>query len=222
MRARRSGEHVDPARLDWQGHVLEVCELCGSDERSRDRREHYLAMCSLLAGDELDVGLSAYRADVHGSKPRQALERLLREGGFACFVGGYGVGKSHMLKTAVNEARRRGRLAVYTTLPALLDHLRRAMHAEPPAEYDGLWDNVLRASLLALDEIDKANDTDWAAERLQLLVDYRYTHWRTVATAYALNDWEAVPGYLRSRLLDPQRSVVVKMQDRDLRRELRR
>jgi hypothetical protein len=214
-RPRRPGEQVDPKFANSAG-VLTRCEVCGDTHW----QEWHLKHLSMLSGDDLDITFTGYWNHVHGPEPLQKARRGLQCNGFLIYTGVYGSGKSQMLKAIVNEARAAGRLGVYTTLPNLLDKLRQSVRGESPAEMEGLWDNLRNCSVLALDEIDKAYETPWAAERLQLLAESRYIDWRERLTVWALNDWSKVPGYLKSRLLDTQRSTTVAMQQRDLRRQV--
>jgi hypothetical protein len=215
LRRPRPGEYVPGHKLDTNGRFPVVCELCG--DTSGPARE--LERMSMLSGDDLKITFADYWERIHGSAPLEKAKARLRINGFLVFSGNYGAGKSHMLKAIVNEARTAGRLAVYTTLPNLLDKLRRSMRPDSPDNIDDLWDNLLTCSVLALDEIDKTYETPWAAERLQLLAESRYNDWTDKLTVWALNDWGKLPGYLKSRLLDTQRSTTVAMQQRDLRRQ---
>lgn len=122
---------------------------------------------------------------------------------FYTLHGAFGVGKTHLLSAIVNDARRAGQVAVYTTIANLLDHLRRTFR--PGAELDGdeLWDRVMSADVLAVDELDRFNPTGWAQERFFMLIDERYRKAESRLTCFATNGSLAdLPGYLESRMRD--------------------
>ena len=79
--------------------------------------------------------------------------------------------------------------------------------------------------LLALDEVDRANLTDWAGEKVYQLIEARYRHLAERASLFALNgdpramlsqDLGAPLAYLYSRMLD-QRARLVRLAGPDVR-----
>jgi hypothetical protein len=187
--------------------VLKPCPTCnGIDQRLPWLRE----MSGLHAG-ELDMRLTDYWAKTHGPIALNAVRYVLDNHGWATLHGEFDTGKTFLLMAAVNDGIQSGRLSIYLPLSRLLDHLRQAYRPDKEAEHDGLWDNLLRADVLALDECDKFSSTAWAEERLNMLIDYRYRDWNAGATLFAVNELNALPGYLRSRMMDHRfRQVATK------------
>jgi DNA replication protein DnaC len=140
--------------------------------------------------------------------------------GWLTLWGGYGPGKTHLLAATVNAAQPGP--AWYFTLPDLLDRLRSSYRQD---DYDAFFGDLCAVPLLALDEVDRANLTDWAGEKIYQLIEARYRHLAERASLFALNrdpqamlkqDLEAPLAYLYSRMLD-QRARLVRLAAPDAR-----
>lgn len=195
--------------------ALTRCPLCGSG-----RRNEYLRRICGLSPEMQAWRLEGWSAT--GPERLEALEAareaLGQASGWLTFSGEWGTGKSYLLAAMVNEARERGLIAVYVTMADLLDHLRDAFNPKAPLDYSALWDNVLEAQVLALDEIEKFRPTPWAEERFFVLVNARYVNVAEQLTVFATNqhvepgaavlEGTAWPGYLESRLCDGRFKIV--------------
>ena len=105
-----------------------------------------------------------------------------------------------------------GRVVVYTTMADLLDDLRQTFKPKAGLDFSQLFNDVLEAEVLCLDEIEKFSPTLWAEEKFYQIVDHRYRHWNTCVTVLATNRRigldQAIlaetrfPGYLESRIMD--------------------
>jgi DNA replication protein DnaC len=99
-------------------------------------------------------------------------------------------------------------------VPSLLDGLR-AWIAHPE-DKDPLW-RYIRADLLVLDDLGRERVTDWATERLYVLVNARYGELRpTIATTNLRpSELVALPQYgpIVSRLLDGRQAVRIEGRD---------
>lgn len=123
--------------------------------------------------------------------------------GFLTFWGGYGCGKTHLLAAIVNRLVSENVAAVYYTMPDLLQALRQAVQRE---QFDAFFDRLCRVHVLAIDEVDRFNQTDWASEQVYRLVDERYRQRHRLGTVFATNTdpntADGALGYLFSRLRD--------------------
>ena len=112
--------------------------------------------------------------DLNGALEIARKIRDLKSGQIYLF-GDYGLGKTHILKTAVSQAVKAGRQAHYLTTTGFLDDLRLSFDAENPntSIYGRLrfWSSV---PLLALDELDRESATPFAQERLSQVLDERW------------------------------------------------
>jgi len=128
----------------------------------------------------------------------QAARAFCDVGGILALYGNVGTGKTFLLKAIVNEMLARRRQAFYQTLPDLLDKLRETFSDESQIEFPEAFHKVLTISVLALDELDKASLTDWAAEKVFQLINHRYAN--RLMTVVAFNNKNKIPAYILSRL----------------------
>lgn len=128
--------------------------------------------------------------------------------GTVFMYGGYGQGKSLVLKIAVATALNEGKRAAYANLAGVLDDIRIAYD-----ERENKMTELVRrmewwASLdvLAIDELDKVGQTEWARERIFQLLDARYQRAvrQEALTVIAANyqSTDELSGYLKSRIED--------------------
>jgi DNA replication protein DnaC len=80
---------------------------------------------------------------------------------------------------AVSIANRciENRLPVfYISTPDLLDHLRSTFSPASETPYDDLFDQVRNTSLLILDDLGAQSSTPWAREKLEQLLNHRFSN----------------------------------------------
>jgi len=137
---------------------------------------------------------------------KEAIEwAVLERRGWTTFFGDFGAGKTFALKIVVNEMRVKEIECLYAPFASVLDHLRSLMGQRAESSY--YWQRLLDVPVLALDEVTRYYETEWARERLWLLADTRYRRSQSHLTLFATNDdpREALPpgeavGYLYSRM----------------------
>ena len=157
-----------------------------------------------LADFDLAPGIRVALATVaHAVKTRRGLILL---------HGNNGVGKSRLLIAATNAVRRT-HTAVFATAERILTYLRAGFdpnrpHATP--SYDQRWALIQDAELLAIDELEKYNATDWAARQFLELIDYRWRHIESRLTLLAMNgDWsKRLDPAIRDRCQDGRARIV--------------
>lgn len=135
--------------------------------------------CIGLTVDELrHLSWDLVRGGVNqADRAREATQNAYRAGhGLVFMYGGYGQGKSLILKIAVAAAVTAGKRAAYANLAGVLDDIRSA-YDEREYKMTELvrcmewWTSL---DVLAIDELDKVGQTDWARERIFQLLDARY------------------------------------------------
>lgn len=137
--------------------------------------------------------------------------------GFITMTGAFGVGKTLILMSAVNEGRERQKLCIYTTTSDLLSYLRSTFNPESEVTFDDYWEALIKCDILCLDEMDEFSTTPWAMERFLRLIDERWRRMDEVLTLCALNsNVRTLPGKVQSRLHDG-RAEVIDMGNRDMR-----
>jgi len=121
--------------------------------------------------------------------------------GWLVLAGPSGCGKTHLAAAIANERIRQGQPALYKTTPDLLDDLRAGFNPEHETPYDRSFDIVRNAPLLVLDDIGVHSGTPWAREKLDQLIDYRYSQQlpTVITTGAAIEQLEE---RIQSRLTD--------------------
>ena len=102
------------------------------------------------------------------------------------------------------ESLRQGRQVFFAFIPALLYHLRTTYSPDSAVGFDELFDQVLNAPLLILDDLGAENSTPWAEEKLYQIIVHRYeTRLLTVITSASdMDDLEKSRPGVSSRLVD--------------------
>jgi DNA replication protein DnaC len=128
--------------------------------------------------------------------------------GVVFLYGGFGQGKSLVLKIVTAMALKAGQHAAYTNLAGVMDDIRLAYD-----ERENKMTELVRRmewwtslDVLAIDELDKVGQTDWARERIFQLLDVRYQRAirQEALTVIASNheSLDEISGYLKSRIED--------------------
>lgn len=105
-----------------------------------------------------------------------------KEGRGLYLCGGVGSGKTHLAGGLAHDLIGREQVpTLFHTAPELLDRLR------PSAANEGAdWSSwAMNAELLVLDDLGAEKSTEWARERLFVLVNHRYR--RSLPTVYTSN-----------------------------------
>jgi DNA replication protein DnaC len=161
-------------------------------------------------------------------KALQAVRSAYNAGhGMVFLYGASGQAKTLLLKIAVALAFRDGRTAAYADMRAVLDDIRLAYDEKEnkQSELVRRMEWWLSRQVLAIDELDKVNSTDWAVERIFHLIDQRYQRavrgeaLTIIAANY--NRLDELSSYLRSRIEDNRfaaRGWVIRLEGPDGRR----
>ena len=192
-----------------------------------EARRARLAKLSGLAEADLSLRLTNFSTGSQVTKTVLAsVQAFLSEPCPILYLwGGYGNGKSLLLKSLVNEFNELGRVAVYTKFTSLLWWMRQVFGENGDKEsYLDRYEQVKRVPVLAVDELDKANLTAFAQEFQFDFLDERYEAGLRgeCCTVFASNSRpEDLPPYLMSRVMDG-RCLVIENTGPDLRAHLRK
>lgn len=198
----------------WPNCVLVICPQCihGQELMRRWRR-----LPPEGEGIRLDNGSLQEVPDQ--DQAYAAIQWLLeRRCGWLTLAGGYGVGKSMLLYATLNHlSADYGLYGRYLTAPDLLTQLRDGIGET--TGISGRLKELIDMPVLAIDELDKFNPTEFAAEKLFQLFNERYQSRASTITLLGFNADRAsrIPPFLRSRMADARFRLVM-LQGRDLRR----
>lgn len=173
-------------------------------------------------GVRLDNGTLAAVGDPDYDQALAAVVDLIADPrGWLTLAGGYGTGKTTLIYACLNHLADRGVYGRYTTAPTLLEHLRDGLAGgdSPATRLRGLAE----APVLAVDELDKYQATQFAEEQIFKLFHARYQARDTCATliGYNRDGEERIPPFLRSRIRDG-RFTFVALRGADIRPTLSR
>lgn len=207
--AKGSSWRIGPEGEGWYNGHLEPapCPACKSSKLS----DWLQRRCNLI-GSDLEIGLSSFTRRPGKEKAHDLAGSLLSQGrnaaGFVTFFGGYGRGKSLLMKALVNGFRHQGALSLYSTLPDFLADVRAKFGESVRVTAEQTISYYRDVRVLCLDELDKVKLSDWAQETIFRLLDSRYQERREMLTVMAMNSRpEELPpemGYLSSRMSEGQ------------------
>lgn len=148
----------------------------------------HLLKLSGLTGKMLSWSLDSMMSDPGRQAARRAARSFCKTPrGWLTVWGSYGVGKTFVLASIVNEMRRQEKAAMYVVAPDLLDALRETYNPSNPDAFNPYFDKVRNIPILALDELGQVRMTEWALEKLFQLLDYRLRHAPTLGTVISLH-----------------------------------
>lgn len=190
--------------------------------------EKVSGLSSTMLGWSLDAMLRGDGRKAAWSAAKRFTRRPKDPQGWLTVWGNFGVGKTYVLASVVNEFRRHQTAGIYVVAPDLLDRLRQAYEPDAPQAFDALFAQVRDVPVLALDELGQVKMTDWAVEKLFLLLDHRYREAHRLATVIATHlepdpattQWPDRAAAILSRLHGPPGASwpIVEMGGGDVRR----
>lgn len=198
------------------------CPICNTDNTALIA---YLKNRSGLEDAHFAIDPARYRQDEEKADAVNAVLKILAQTptpkGWLTLHGGYGVGKTFLLRGLVAKSVLAGVYACYTSSALMLADIKRTYNPELKGVTES--DVITRyegARVLCIDEFDRVHQTEWAMQKMFEILDARYQARHKFATVLATNlapdefsgEWK----YLASRMRDGMRVV---MGGRDLRGE---
>lgn len=149
--------------------------LCDNPVHTSERLDRLAHASNLHAGD-LARRLGDIILKPGNAKMLEAARMMIANPhGWLWIHGGPGNAKSEVLISIVNEVNEAGKgLAMYCTFTNLVNWIREAFTDEANESYNQRFQRLLGIKLLAVDEMDKAKDTEWLNEFRFNFLDERY------------------------------------------------
>jgi len=134
--------------------------------------------------------------------------------GWLVFMGPSGCGKTHLAAAIANQRIHQGHPAFFISVSDLLDHLRSTFSPSSDVSYDELFEQVLNAPLLILDDLGVQASTAWAEEKLFQIINQRYNvQLPTIVNLAAGMTLEDLEERWRTRLGDTSLSQVFLLEE---------
>lgn len=160
---------------------------CGNPIHTAQRLDRLAQVSNLHAGDLArrleDIDLTHYTKKVNGVDFLVSNRAMLESAramidnptGWLWIHGGPGNAKSEVLIAIVNEVNESGAgLAMYCKFVDLVNWIREAYSDKADETYNQRFQKLTKVKLLAVDEMDKAKDTEWLQEFRFNFLDERY------------------------------------------------
>ena len=104
-----------------------------------------------------------------------------------------GVGKTHLAAIIAQELLKAGKTVIFGDIPSILDAMKATFGNESKqTSLEELMKALEEVDLLILDDIGTENPTEWAAERLYLIVNSRYSAGKPIIATSNFNAAELV------------------------------
>lgn len=152
-----------------------------SDKDRRTRLQRYSNLGSLINltfDNLLPQGRSENPANQEQfSRAYQAAKAFAdKPEGWLVLMGPSGCGKTHLAAAIAHYCIENNYPVFYITAPDLLDHLRATFSPSSETPYDEFFEQVRNTPLLILDDLGAQSSTPWAKEKLEQLLNHRYSN----------------------------------------------
>ncbi len=133
--------------------------------------------------------------------------------GWLILVGPSGCGKTHLAAAIAGERISHGYPVFFITVADLMDYLRSAFSPNSDMPYDTFFDQVRNAPLLILDDLGTQTATPWAKEKLDQLLNHRFSNElpTVITTSTPVQELET---RIRTRLTEPRLCQVYELEEK--------
>jgi len=188
------------------------------DEEQQTRLQHYSNLGSLtrFTFDNLipqGKSLNPTSQELFSRAYAAARAFASQPEGWLVLVGPSSYGKTHLAAAIANERLHQGHPAFFISTPDLLDHLRSAFSPSSEVAYDEFFDQVRNAPLLVLDDLGAQTSTPWAKEKLDQLLNYRFSS-ELPTVIVAIVPMEQLDERIRTRLTDLKLSRIYELEEK--------
>ena len=166
-----------------------ACDLCAyGQEMEAGRRQALKTYCGVPENMLENCTFDTYRTEgTYQSRDREgalvmakrSAMQFVKEQGRGEFAwlwldGGVGVGKTHLSIAVINGFLEDGEVCKFKVVPDMLDQWRASFSNDANGTFDELYQAVAGSRLLVLDDMNPGALTDWATDKLFMLLNDRY------------------------------------------------
>lgn len=149
---------------------------CQKEIQQAKRQKNFLKYCELPESTE-DRTFANFKCDRDGklrdamTAARQVVQGELK---FLTLISDVDRGKTHLAIAICRQWLADGGSAKYAFVPLLLDELRAGFQIKGDESYENKFNFYRNVGLLVLDDLGAESKTEWAIEKLETIIDYRY------------------------------------------------
>lgn len=136
--------------------------------------------------------------------------------GWMVFLGRNGCGKTHLAAAIANHRLEAGDTVGFANVPDLLDELRATFAPGATERYGTVFNRLLEAPVLVLDDLGAHQSSPWAEEKLYQVLNHRHLG-RMPTIVTTSSQLEEMEPRIASRLADLQVSTVYEITAPDYR-----
>ena len=175
-----------------------------SEEQSRHGRLREYSKMGPLAGMTFDnlaeAGPPENGMDESFSNVRARSMAFTEEPvGWLTLAGPHGCGKTHTAASIANRLIENGTPVLFVLVPELLDDLRRTFAPNSAVSYSDLYEQVVEAPVLVLDDLGAASPSSWAMEKMRQIFNRRAID-RAPTVITVAEELSSIDPYIASRL----------------------
>jgi DNA replication protein DnaC len=171
---------LSDGKPDYSRMVPCLCATQNAETKRLSRLQKYSNLGALTR-----LTFASFITEGKGREPaareqyRRACEASLafaqKPAGWLVITGPSGSGKTHIAAAVANRCLEEDIPAFYITTADLLDHLRASFSPSSDMPYDELFEQVRNAAVLIIDDFGIHSSSPWAKEKLDQLLNHRFT-----------------------------------------------
>lgn len=183
--------------------TLSICKFEAASRRQHelDRRFKAAKIPACYLGKTLDD----YITDPTNRDAIAAAREALDKNSSLYIFGNPGTGKTFLASIVAQNFLKNGKTVVFTEVPSLLDTLKSTFDDATAPRIDELTASLSAVDVLILDDLGTESATEWAVERLFLIINNRYNARRTTIVTSNFNFSGA-----EARLNNPKRAGKIR------------
>jgi len=115
-----------------------------------------------------------YKVDADNQSAVRAAHKAIDEKQGVYFYGAAGTGKTFLVALVAQEILRKGRSVIFSDLSYLLNKMRASFAKDSENDIEEMMKTLKECDVLILDDLGTEYVTEWAAEKMFEIINYRY------------------------------------------------
>ena len=115
-----------------------------------------------------------YKVDANNQNAVNWAKKILEEPKSLYYTGNPGTGKTFLAAIIAQEYLKRGKSVIFSDVPYLLNKMRASFAEDSEVDIEEMMKTLEDCDVLVLDDLGTEVSTEWAVERLFLIINSRY------------------------------------------------